>query len=255
MLWLTMWGCGSATLQVLPSEPTTADVIQVSATNRDGEFIAVTDVDWYRDGLLTVEARELSPNWTSRGQVWDAEVTLEDGTVLMSETVEIVNALPEIAISIIPEQPTAGYPVTCDVQIVDADEDVVAQTVYWESAEGVRIDNASLSPSESTLGNWTCHVEADDTLDVARESVTVDIIELPDLPNESAYLSDNSFERGDGWAFDSCARIQERQGMVPQDGDWMVFGQQDECLLTQRVDLLSTGYSSQHVDASDCACT
>ena len=38
--------------------------------------------------------------------------------------------------------------------------------------------------------------------------------------------------------------------MVPQDGEWMVFGQQDECLLTQRVDLLATGYSSQHVDAS-----
>ena len=49
----------------------------MSATNGDGEFIAVTDVDWYRDGLLTVEARELSPNWTSRGQVWNAEVTLE----------------------------------------------------------------------------------------------------------------------------------------------------------------------------------
>ena len=77
MLWLTMWGCGTATLQVSPSEPTTADVIQVSATNSAGEFVAITDVDWYRDGLLTVEARELNPNWTSRGQVWNAEVTLE----------------------------------------------------------------------------------------------------------------------------------------------------------------------------------
>ena len=177
-----VWHCYT---QVSPSEPTTADVIQVSATNSAGEFVAITDVDWYRDGLLTVENSRTGPNWTSRGQVWDAEVTLEDGSVLMSDAVEIVNSLPEITLTIIPEQPTAGYPVTCDVQIADADDDSVTHVVYWESTEGVRIDNASLSPSESTLGTWTCHVEADDTLDVARESVTVDIIELPDLPNES----------------------------------------------------------------------
>lgn len=250
MLWLVMWGCSGPTLQILPVEPTTADVIQVSARNGDDAFVAITDVDWYRDGVLTVEARELNPNWTSRGQVWGAEATLEDGTVLMSDTVEIFNALPDVTLTVIPEQPTVGYPVTCYVQLSDADEDDVSHTVYWESAEGTRIDSESLSPDESTLGTWTCHVEATDTLDTVEKSITVDIIELPDLPNESAYLSDNSFERGDGWAFDGCARIQERQGMVPQDGEWMVFGQQDECLLTQRVDLLATGYSSQHVDAS-----
>ena len=250
MLWLVMWGCSGPTLQILPVEPTTADVIQVSARNGDDAFVAITDVDWYRDGVLTVEARELNPNWTSRGQVWGAEATLEDGTVLMSDTVEIFNALPDVTLTVIPEQPTVGYPVTCYVQLSDADEDDVSHTVYWESAEGTRIDSESLSPDESTLGTWTCHVEATDTLDTVEKSITVDIIELPDLPNESAYLSDNSFERGDGWAFDGCARIQERQGIVPQDGEWMVFGQQDECLLTQRVDLLATGYSSQHVDAS-----
>ena len=250
MLWLNIWGCVGATLQVSPTEPTTVDTIQIFATDRSGEVVSITDVAWYRDGVLTVNARELSPNWTSRGQVWGAEVTLENGTTLPSETVEIVNSLPEIDLAIIPEQPTAGYPVTCNVQTVDADDDPVSHVVYWESAEGTRIDNPSLSPTESTLGTWTCYVEVDDTLDVVRESVTVEIVELPDLPNESAYLSDNSFERGDGWTFSGCARVQERQDMFPQDGEWMIFGQQDECLLTQRLDLLSTGYSSQHIDAS-----
>ena len=250
MLWLTMWGCGGVTLQISPTEPTTTDVVQVSVTDREGEFVVITDVDWYQDGVLTVEARELSPNWTSRGQVWNAEVVLENGAVLMSDSVPIVNSVPEVTITVIPEQPTAGYPVTCDVEAVDADEDPVSQLVYWESADGTRVDNASLTPDESTLGMWTCHVESDDTIEIVKDSVMIEIVELPDLPNESAYLSDNSFERGDGWSFDGCARIQERQGMIPQDGEWMIFGQQDECLLTQRVDLLSTGYSSQHIDAS-----
>ena len=48
-------------------------------------------------------------------------------------------------------------------------------------------------------------------------------------------------------AFDGCARIQERQGMVPQMG-MDGFGQQDE--LTDTRGLAATGYSSQHVDAS-----
>ena len=89
----------------------------------------------------------------------------------------------------------------------------------------------------------------DDTLDVARESVTVESIELPNFPVSRHLCRIISFERGDGWVFDGCARIQERQGMVPQDGEWMVFGQQDGCF-DARVDLLATGYSSQHVDAS-----
>ena len=49
---------------------------------------------------------------------------------------------------------------------------------------------------ESTLGTWTCWVEADDSLEVVQESVTVEVTELPDLPNESVFLSNTSFEEG-----------------------------------------------------------
>ena len=77
----------------------------------------------------------------------------------MSEAVEIINSLPEITLIVTPEQPTADYPVICDPQITDADEDTVNHTVYWESVEGLRIDDARLSAGESALGIWTCHVE------------------------------------------------------------------------------------------------
>lgn len=250
MLWLTMWGCGTATLQILPKEPKTTDVMQVSATDPNGEFIAVTDVAWYLDGVLTVDARELSANWTNRGDHWSAEATFDNGMVVMSESVEIVNSPPEMKLTIVPDLPTSGYPVTCYVDVIDADDDAVTHTVYWQNNEGTRVENASLSPTESTVGTWTCHVEADDSFDMVQESITVDIMELPDLPNESAYLSDTSFEEGDGWIFDGCVRVQERQGKMPYDGSWMIFGQQDDCLLTQRVDLLANGYAPQHIDAS-----
>ena len=250
VLWSILFGCTESILDISPKKPTTSDVIEVSASSDEDEFVLITDVGWYRDGVLTVNARELNPNWTSRGQLWNAEVTLETGEVLTSDTVEIVNALPEVDISIVPEQPTVGYPVTCTVQISDADDDEVDHIVYWESADGTRIDSPSLSPTESTLGSWTCVVEADDGIDAVEDSVTIEVIELPDLPNQSAFLSDTSFEDGDGWTFGGCARVQEHQGMTPFDGSWMIFGQQDECLLTQRVDLLANGYSTQHIDAS-----
>ena len=96
-------GCGTATLQISPKEPTTTDMIEVSATNQNGEFVAMTSVAWYRDGVLTVDARELSSNWTSRGEFWSAEATLEDGSVILSNTVEIINSPPEVELTVLPD--------------------------------------------------------------------------------------------------------------------------------------------------------
>ena len=138
-----MWGCSGPTLQILPVEPTTADVIQALLAMETVEFIAITDVDWYRDGFLTVEARELNPNWTSRGQVWGAEVTLENGTVLMSDTVEIFNALPDVTLTVDPRTTNCRLSSHLLCGISDADEDDVSHTVYWESSEGIRIDSES----------------------------------------------------------------------------------------------------------------
>ena len=125
MLWLTIWGCGTATLQPSPKEPTTTDVIAVSATDQNGEFVAVTDVAWYRDGILTVDAREL------KRQLDESRRTVEcrsDAGRWLShpiDSVTIINSPPEVELTILPEVPTAGYPVTCNVEILDADEDAV----------------------------------------------------------------------------------------------------------------------------------
>ncbi len=251
MLWLTVWACSEPTLYLSPTTPDTTNEIEVIVEDRNGERQVVSDVGWYKDGALTVQSRTLSPNWTSRGEQWHAEVTLETGTVLVADAVSIVDALPDITVSIVPEIPTAGYPVLCDVTVSDADDDPIDLNVYWDNQEGVHIESPSLSPVESSIGTWTCTVEADDGFGVVIDSVTVDVIELPDLPNESPFLEDTSFEEEfSGWTYEGCARIQDYQGMVPFDGDWMLFGEQNDCLARQRVDLLGAGYAEQHIDAS-----
>ena len=110
MLWLTMWGCGTATLQISPEEPSTTDSIVVSATDQNGEFMAMNGVAWYRDGVLTVDAR----------LVQSGLVVVNFGmqrrhlkTVLsLYRTVSRSWSPPEVQLTILPDIPTAGYPVT-----------------------------------------------------------------------------------------------------------------------------------------------
>ena len=129
MFWLTLWGCSSTVVYISPDTPNTNDTIEVIAERANGDREVVSSVGWYREGVLTVDARSLSPNWTTRGQRWNAEVSLENGTVLTSEVVQIENALPVVDIAIIPEVPTAGYPVTCRVDVQDADDDAAWRIV------------------------------------------------------------------------------------------------------------------------------
>ena len=251
MFWFTLWGCSNTLVYLTPDAPNTGDTIEVIAERGNGERETVSSVGWYRDGVLTVEARTLSPNWTVRGQRWSAEVSLENGTVLTSDVIEIVNALPVVDIAIIPEVATAGYPVTCRVAVQDADDDPIELSIYWENTDGIRVDNSSLAHAEAILGEWTCFVEADDSFDTVQESVTVEIVELPDLPTEPPSLEDTSFEEDvSRWSYDGCARVQEFQGVRPFDGEWMLFGEQDDCSASQRIDLVGAGYAEQHIDAS-----
>ncbi len=252
MLWLTLWGCSSTSVYLTPESPTTMDEIEAIAESEKGERAVPSSVGWYKDGVLTVESRTLSPNWTARGEQWHAEVTLENGSVVLSDPVEIVNSPPLVSIAVIPEIPTEGYPVLCEVTTSDADQDPLGVAVYWENVDGTRIDESSLSPAQSTLGMWTCSVEVDDGFGVVQVAQSVEIVELPDLPNESVFIENTSFETEGGadWVYDGCSRIQEYQGMQPFDGAWMLFGERDECSAKQRVDLLEAGYAEQHIDAS-----
>ena len=110
---------------------TTGDTLFVGVQTDDDTTVNIANVGWYKNGTLTVEARELSPNWTARGEDWVVEVTLDDGKVLNSEAVTIANSLPDVTLEVLPEVPTEGYPVECRVTTSDADDDTVAFGQYW----------------------------------------------------------------------------------------------------------------------------
>jgi predicted phosphodiesterase len=252
MLWFLL-GCIEYRVSITPVNPTTADVLSVRVQADKETTVTISDVAWYREGLLTVDARELSPNWTTRGEEWTAEVTLDNGDVLKSNKVTIGNSLPDVSIEIIPEIPTAGYPVECRVTTSDADDDTVAFAQYWSNADGRRLDLDTISPGDSTIGEWTCTVEADDGYDVVTDSTTVEIVDLPDLPeDEGALLVNTSFEsplEDGGWMASGCQRVGEAREHFPYEGAWMLYGGQDECEATQVIDLLAEGYAEQHIDA------
>ena len=66
----------------------------------------------------------------------------------------------------------------------DADDDTVAFGQYWSDSSGRRLDWDTIPHSDSTIGEWTCTVEADDGYDLVTESLTVQVVELPKMPEE-----------------------------------------------------------------------
>ena len=248
---LFVLGCSSIQIEVQPESPNTEDTVEVRSFRND-EPLEISAVSWYKEDQRIVDAMELSSNWTTRGEQWVAEVTLNNGSVHESESFEIVNAPPVIHLDVVPSTPTAGYPVTCAVEVLDADEDPISYAVYWENDSGDRIDQQTLSGVQSRIGMWDCVVEADDTFGLVVERLTVEITELPEFPEEQNLLNNGSFEEqpsGEDWDYQGCLRVQEAQGRRPIQGQWMLFGNRDDCTTFQSVDLLEIGYSEQHIDA------
>ena len=158
----------------------------------------------------------LSQNWTTRGVYWVVEVTLDDGKVLNSEAVTIANSLPDVTLEVLPELPTEGYPVECRVTTSDADGDNVAFAQYWSDSSGRRLDLDKIPHSDSTIGEWTCTVEADDGYDLVTESLTVQVWNCKNTRTDR--LLNNSFElplEDGGWMTSGCQRVGEAREHFP----------------------------------------
>ena len=85
----------------------------------------MTDILWFNDGQLQVEASVVSPNWTLRGQEWSAVASLENGRELEAEPVLIGNSSPEGQIYTSPAQPIVEYEMSCGVEAEDSDGDEI----------------------------------------------------------------------------------------------------------------------------------
>ena len=115
MLWLLL-GCIDYRITISPLEPTTGDTLFVGVQTDDDTTVNIANVGWYKWYTLTVEARELSLNWTARGEDWVVEVTLDDGKVLNSEAVTIANSLPDVTLESFTRSSDRRVPrgVSCD---------------------------------------------------------------------------------------------------------------------------------------------
>ncbi len=246
-----LWGCSSTQIQIVPERPTTEDTVFIRVLNGN-DVEPVLSISWYKDHQRMVDSFELGPAWTLRDDIWFAEVTLENGSIAQSDDILISNALPTVEVEVTPSIPTAGYPVYCNVKTYDADGDSISSTIQWESEGGEIIEDNTISAAQSQVGTWECIVEVDDTFDVVKAQISTEIQDLPELPETDVALFNGSFEEestNQDWNYQGCLRVDTAQGKIPFHGNWMLFGNREDCTAFQTIDVLANGFSEQHVDA------
>lgn len=245
-MWWFFISCKSPQITIHPPHPTTQDELSLRILEANGQ---TTDVQWFKDGVLQVEASKVSSNWTARGQEWSAVAILENGIELESGVVTIENSPPTGAISFFPAQPVSEYEMKCIVEASDGDEDPITASISWESPYGNFYPTDTIAPEAVVTGSWQCTAVLDDGYSSVEISEKTSVREMPVLPEiEEDILLDASFEGVDNWEFQGCQIISEHGNRTPMHGERMLFGGTDNCQAWQMVDLIELGFSESHVD-------
>ena len=172
-------------LNLTPENPSSSDDlgIEYQWSDPDGDALSLVHVHWHINGvhnpnyddLITIESGQLI-----RGQVWHAEIILQDidggestnhenpESNHITESATIGNSKPSIQIEFIDLQSGiyVTEPLEIDVSVYDQDSDIPELTSIWYR-DGFRIsslDNQSLVPTD-WLGvgqTWSVSVTADD---------------------------------------------------------------------------------------------
>ena len=172
-------------LNLTPENPTSSDDLKIGYlwSDPDGDILSIVHVHWHIDGvhnsnfddLLVIESGQLT-----RGQVWFAEIVLEDlegaqstnhdnpasDHITLSVTIGNSNPLVQIEFLDIDNGIYVLDPLEIDVQASDKDSDSPTFTSIWYR-DGFRIsslDNQSLVPTDWLgVGQiWTVTVSVDD---------------------------------------------------------------------------------------------
>ena len=187
-------------LNLTPVQPTSSDdlLIGYEWTDPDGDALALVHVHWHIDGqhvssyddLVLIEAGQIT-----RGQVWHAEIVLEDVDGAMSTdhenpsldhittSVTIGNSNPLIEVDFHGdgEENYALNPLQVSINSSDIDSDVLEISSIWYR-DGFRVgalDNQSIVPIEWLgVGQvWSVSVSADDgnsgLTSVSSSSITI----------------------------------------------------------------------------------
>jgi hypothetical protein len=96
---------------------------------------------WSLDGVLQAELTQntVPEDTVSRDQVWGVEVTATDGVNLSdpaSAEITISDTLPEVSVSISPEEPDVSDTLVCEAEAEDPDGDEISEVVLEWSVNG-----------------------------------------------------------------------------------------------------------------------
>lgn len=253
MMLLMLVACQQYQAEITPDSPTTLDDLMVEVQNQKGEKVPKSGVSWYRDGQIVTQGTTLTADQTTKGEEWTAVAVLAgSSSEISSLPTTILNTAPVIEnISITPNNPMQGYTIGCDVQASDIDEDQLEYSYHWSSPDGTTYSTAEIEGEEISLGEWSCQASVTDGESTSSEMVTAMVVELADVPMDVGNLLDNpSFETGDlsDWQYENCSIVQSVSSLQASDGDWMLFGDGDDCRAWQELDLLSLNYYEPHID-------
>ena len=147
-------------LSLSPSTAQTGDNLLVTATgstDADGDSVNYT-YQWYQNGSLTTNATmSVNASQTTKGDVWTARVTPNDGNhdgPYSEVSVIIENTAPVISSTTIsPASPTSSDLLTCSVIASDADGETLSTIYSWsnETTGQTLGSNSTLQLNPSTI--------------------------------------------------------------------------------------------------------
>ncbi len=147
-------------------------VLNVTATDLDGDEASVHAVTWYMDGVAQASASdavELEAAVLVRGDVWYATVTLTDGTdiseAFTTPSVTVVNAAPTVVFAW-PASSSALVDLAPELTVSDVDGDVTDTHLSWfkNGFRDASLENATSVPAAKLAPGqvWRVDIQATD---------------------------------------------------------------------------------------------
>jgi hypothetical protein len=199
---------GDPTVVIEPENPTTVDDlvarIATPASDPDGDDLSYS-FQWFCDVAVErdVTGDTVSADLTARGQTWRVVVVASDGDLegppVEAETT-VLNALPEVEVSIAPEAPLTGEALVATATPFDDDDDLVTIAWSWQvDGTPTAFQEGSVPEGETERGQvWTVTVEPNDPFGKgARATASVSIDNVAPIVSSVTLEPDPAYEESE----------------------------------------------------------
>ena len=183
-----------STISISPSQPVTAEDLQLiySAQDQENDAILDTEIEWRVDGLLTgfvtstIDAVE-----TAKGQVWEVSIRISDGKDWSSwyqQSVIIGNTPPVVeSLTVSPIDIFTNDDILAEYSISDIDGDTtITPLITWSKNGMVLTEFDGVNPlpaAVTTKGDiWSVSVIADDGDSVSQDDLEATVVVQNSLP-------------------------------------------------------------------------